>query len=133
MSNEPKNISSRFLLDTHILFWSLTDQKDKFSQEIYNMLEEARELILPTIVLLELFRLLQKKKKGEYFDIFLKNLPDSKYIIVPLDINIVQQTTKIKAELEIHDKVIVATAQLLNVRLISKDEEITRVYKKTIW
>jgi len=80
MSNKPNDNSTRFLLDTHILFWSLTDQKDKFSQEIYHLLEKAEELILPTIVLLELFHLLQKKGQAEYFDIFIKNLPNSKYV-----------------------------------------------------
>jgi len=56
----------KFLLDTHVLFWTLTLQKTKLTKKVTKTLEEADELILPTIVLLELSGLLQKKQGDRY-------------------------------------------------------------------
>ncbi len=123
----------KFLLDTHVLFWTLTLQKTKLSKKVTKTLEEADELILPTIVLLELSGLLQKKQGDRYFDILLNQIPKSKYFIVPLDLRTVEETRRIKGTLELHDKVIVATAKILDIPIITKDKEIAKVYKKIIW
>lgn len=63
----------------------------------------------------------------------MKSIPESKYTIWPLDMGVVLQMYGIKDTLELHDRVIVATAKQLNIPRISKDREITKIYKKTIW
>ena len=123
----------KVIIDTHILFWLLTQDTDKLTYKVLSTLEEAEEVILPTIVLLELLGLLLKKKQLEYFNILLNQIPKSKYIVVPLDLAIIKETRKIKDSFELHDKVIVATAKYLKLPIVTKDEEITEKYKDIIW
>lgn len=123
----------RVIIDTHVLFWVLTQDTNQLTEEALNKLEQAEEIILPTIVLLELLGLLQKKKEVKYFDVLLKQLPNSKYVVMSLDIAIIKETRKIKYQFELHDKVIVATAQYLGLPIVTKDLEITKKYKNVIW
>ncbi len=123
----------RVVIDTHALFWVLTQDLTKLTNKALSVLEQADKIILPTIVLLELLGLLQKKKALKFFDILLKQIPTSKYLIVPLDMVVIKEIRKIKANLELHDKVIIATAKYLELSIITKDEEITKKYKNVIW
>ncbi len=123
----------RVVIDTHVLYWVLTQDLDKLTNKALGTISQAEEIIVPTIVLLELLGLLQKKKATRYFDILLKQFPKSKYIVVPLDIAVIKEIRKIKAKFELHDKVIVATAKGLGLSLVTKDEEITKKYKRVIW
>jgi len=123
----------QILLDTHTLFWNLTLQRIKLPKKVQNLLEVADELILPTIVLLELSGLLHKKRKKKHFDILLSQIPESKYVIVPLDLAIVEETHRIEGGLELHDKVIIATAKFLDIPILTKDRQISKSYKKTVW
>lgn len=103
------------LVDTHALFWALTQDKKKLTPKVLQVISDAKILLLPTIVLLELLGLLEKKQKLHYFDKLLKSLPDSKYVITPLDITVVKETRLLKDKLELHDRVIIATAKSLNL------------------
>lgn len=123
----------RVVIDTHILFWVLTQDLEKITTAALNSLNQADEIIVPTMILLELLGLLQKKKALKYFDILLEQIPSSKYVVIPMDIAIIKETRRIKTELELHDKVVVATAKYLGLPIVTKDEEITKKYKKTIW
>lgn len=123
----------RVVIDTHALFWVLTQDLTKLTNKALSVLEQADKIILPTVVLLELLGLLQKKKALKFFDILLKQIPTSKYLIVPLDMVVIKEIRKIKANLELHDKVIIATAKYLELSIITKDEEITKKYKNVIW
>lgn len=123
----------KVVIDTHVLFWILTQDLSKVSDIALKALEQAEEIILPTIVLLELLSLLQKKRSIKYFDELLKQIPKSKYIATPMDMSVVQQVRKIKSKLELHDKVIVATAKYLSVPIVTKDKEITEKYTEVIW
>ena len=121
------------LVDTHALFWALIQDKKKLTSKALQVIDEAEMLLLPTIVLLELLGLLEKKQKLRYFDKLLNNLSDSKYVVIPLDITVLKETRSLKDKLELHDRVIVATAKSLNLPIITKDEEITKLYKKIVW
>lgn len=121
------------LVDTHALFWVLTQDKKKLTPKALQVISDAEMLLLPTIVLLELLGLLEKKLKLHYFDKLLKSLSDSKYVTIPLDITVMRETRLLKDKLELHDRVIVATAKSLNLPIITKDEQITKVYKKIVW
>lgn len=123
----------KVLVDTHVLFWALAQDKKKLTPKALQVISDAEMLLLPTIVLLELLGLLEKKQKLHYFDKLLKSLPGSTYVIIPLDITVIKETRLLKDKLELHDRVIVATAKSLNLPIITRDEQITKVYKKIIW
>ena len=54
--------------------------------------------------------------------------------IVPLDIDILRMANNISAELEMHDKLIVATALYFGMPLITKDEQIREAkIVRVIW
>lgn len=123
----------RVVIDTHVLFWVLTQDITRLTSKALKALEQAEEIFLPTIVLLELLALCQKKKTLKYFDLLLKQIPNSKYVIVSMDIAVIKEIRRIKSRLELHDKVIVATAKYLDSPLVTKDEDITQKYRKVIW
>lgn len=121
------------VIDTHVLYWILTQDTTRLTSKALNTLTAAKEIILPSIILLELFGLLQKKGALKYFDLLIRRIPKSRYTIYPLDLVIIKEVRRIKALLELHDKVITATAKHLNIAVISKDTEITKAYKRVIW
>ncbi len=64
-----------------------------------------------------------------------KKIIDSEnYIVIPLDIPILQKLVELKDVPELHDKIIVSTANYLNSPLITKDKFLRELpYLKTIW
>lgn len=121
------------ILDTHALLWNLTEYK-RLSPKVRTTLDEASGIFLPTIVLLELLYTLQKKKEVKKFSTILNRIKRSKkYFIVSLDLDVVEIMPQLSFKFEMHDAVIVATAQLLKAPLVTKDETIQKIYKDTIW
>lgn len=121
------------IIDTHTLYWFLTADK-RLSRTAKNTIEEAETIVIPTIVLLELLYLFQKKKQVELFPIAFKSFKkDKKYILASLDVAILEEVLKAPSILEIHDRTIVATAQMLNAPIVTKDRTIRKMYKETIW
>lgn len=123
----------KVIIDTHTLFWTLAEDTKKLSPQALQIINESESLILPSIVLLELLSLLEKKQMISYFDKFIRDISNSKYIVMPLDLAVLKNTRLLKNKLELHDRVIVATAKMLNLPLVTKDEQITDVYKRAIW
>lgn len=117
-----------YIVDTHALVWFF-EESDELGKEALNILnsKDAR-LVIPTIVLSELFYLSQRKRITPSFeDIFQVIEQDNRCIIYPLDINVLGFLPK---ELDIHDGIICSTALVYrelmkeDVRLITKDKEI---------
>ncbi len=56
------------------------------------------------------------------------------YNILPLDVEIVKQLTSMKQIPELHDRIISASAILIQAKLLTKDEKIVKSgYVETIW
>ena len=56
------------------------------------------------------------------------------YITYPLDEEIVLECQNLKQFSDLHDRIVVATAKLLNAQLITKDEKIKKSkLVKTVW
>ena len=122
-----------FLVDTHALFWLLSGDK-KLSGKAKLTIEQADRIYVPTIVLLELLYLFEKKKTTKTFTKVLESIKrTSHYTIISQDVTVVEETSKLSMELEMHDRIIVATAKILSVPLITKDKVIKKLYKNTIW
>lgn len=123
----------KIVVDTHTLFWFLTADK-RLSKRAQNAIEDADRIYIPTIVLLELLYLFQKKGRKENFSLaFNKLQEDSKYIFLSLDVALVEKVFKLSSKLEMHDNIIASTAQLLNAPIITKDRLIRKAYPETIW
>lgn len=120
------------VIDSHALFWFLSDNP-KLPQKTKRLIEESDKVIVPSIVLMEILYLLEKNNLAFKFIEFLSELKIRKYLVYPLDLNIIAQVISISPEIEMHDRIIIATAKIYNASLISKDNEIKSYYLKTIW
>lgn len=121
------------VIDTHSLLWLITDNK-KLSRSAKLAVRKASKVYIPTIVILELFYLMVKFQRKDYFPMLLEDIKrDTKHILVSLDMFIVEGVIEIPYKLEMHDKIIVATALTLNLPLVTKDEQMRKLHKKTIW
>lgn len=127
-----------YVTDTHPFLWFLTDDK-RLGGEARKVYEKAEigdaVVVVPTIVLAESSHISVKKGFKVKFDELLDLVENSiNFPPYPLDIETVRIATKLDKLTEIHDKIIVATAQRINASLITKDEEILKSrYVKTIW
>ncbi len=124
---------NKVVIDTHALFWFILADK-RLSTKARIILETVSEIFIPTIVLLELFSLIKKKKMlNDFPEIAKRIIGDKRIKILPLDIEILGTVTNDNLNLESHDAVIVATSQLFEAPLITKDRKIIEVYQNTIW
>ena len=120
------------VIDSHTLFWFLTNNP-KLSRKAKRLIEESDKAIIPSIALMEILYLLEKNNLSYRFIEFLSELKIRNYLVYPLDLKIISQTLTVNPELEMHDRIIIATAQIFNTPLISKDSQIKNFYPKTIW
>ena len=120
------------VVDSHALFWFLT-ANEKLSPRARRMIEHAQIVIVPSIVVMEILYILEKNSMSVRFIELLGELKAKNYLVYPLDLEIISQTVSVTSGLEMHDRIIVATATYFNAPLISRDSEIKRVYEKTIW
>lgn len=124
------------VLDSHVLFWHYARQqnlRNKVSVRARAAIERAEVLYVPTITLLEVHYIFRKYGNQRNFKRFLYRVSNDKRVtVVPLDMAVVEKVIK-RAEGEMHDSIIIATAQVLEASLISRDEAIARTYRKTVW
>lgn len=118
-----------YVADTHALLWFLSNDPKlgKNAKEVFEKTEKNHAvIIIPSIVLAECVHILEKHKKREKFKNILEKIKTaSNYETVPLDINVIERIYNIKTLNELHDRILVATTQLLGCKLITKDENIT--------
>lgn len=123
--------------DTHAFLWYLSDSP-KLSREARAIFDSCDRgeitIIIPAIVLLESIDILDKKKLSLNFDeIIFKILQANNFIFSEIDWSLILKVNKTKGLKDLHDRILVATAQLFNASLISKDKIIKNYYKKTTW
>lgn len=127
-----------FLVDTHTLIWFLTGDKKLSARvvEILRRVEDGEEtVIIPTIVLAELMYICEKKKAELSFQKIIEKLKDSvNYIVYDLDFDTIIKANEIHKILELHDRIIVASAILTDSKILTKDENIKKSgYVDIIW
>jgi len=127
----------RFVTDTHAFLWYLTDNPtlSKKARVVFDESEKGNAIIIiPMIVLLESIDIVDKKKVNfEFEKILLKLTQASNFIVPSIDLGLVLEVNKIKGFKDLHDRIIVATADLFDAPLITKDKFIHRVYKNVLW
>jgi PIN domain nuclease of toxin-antitoxin system len=118
------------VLDTHAFVWYLNgDQRLSTSAQIFisSALQQGQLLSVPAISIVEIIYLEEKNKIPQGFITWLLgSLQSLPFVIVPLDINIIQVIRQIPRTLvpEMPDRVIVATALALGVPLVTKGDTI---------
>lgn len=127
-----------FLTDTHALLWHFTNSP-KISQktrEIFNKCERGECIIfIPSIVIAECLSIFDKKKVTfDFNELFTRIRNSENYVIIPLDHEVLQKMTDTKEVTELHDKIIIATAKLMEIPLITKDPFLRNLKTvTTIW
>lgn len=124
--------------DTHALLWWFTDSPKLGAKaaRIFQDCEKGTSVIfIPSIVIAEALSIFDKHKLTFNFkQLFTKITRSENYIIIPLDLPILQKMFELREIPELHDKIIVSTAKYLDVPLITKDAVLKNLPSpKTIW
>ena len=127
-----------YVADTHAVLWFLTEDShlSAIAKEKFESAERGETVILiASISLLELLYVCKKKKMLPLFTEFLKRLEKgNNYVIYELDFEIVKQCLHLNEVDEMHDRVLVATTQLVGAPLITIDQNIWNShYVETVW
>ncbi len=127
-----------YVTDTHSFLWYLSEDK-KLSKTAKSVFDEAEKgnatIVIPTIVLAESLHILEKERAiGKFGSIIRKIEIGWNYTTIPLDMRIIKRIEELTKLPELHDRIIVASADILKAGLITKDENIKKSdYVKTIW
>jgi PIN domain nuclease of toxin-antitoxin system len=126
-----------YVTDTHPLVWYFT-VSPRLSKRALNVFEKTVEegvIFIPTVVLAEIMYISKKGRIPISFSETVEKIVHSdNYEITPLDLDILNIADKIDYDMEMHDRIIVATAIFYDVPVITKDEVIKKSGKcHVIW
>jgi len=135
-------VSARYVTDTHALIWHLQGQT-KLSSKVSSIFSRADNgqaiIIIPTIVLVEMIYLAEKKRiAANLVNLVLQLLQSGSqnYQLAPLDLLTVNSIALIPRTLvpDMPDRIIAATGHMLNLPLLTRDPAIIKVPQlQTIW
>jgi predicted nucleic acid-binding protein len=118
-----------YVTDAHPLIWYFTHDSrlSPKALEIFRDSATGREIIIvPTIVLGEILYVSEAGRAPVPFqDVLSRIEKGDNYEIAALDLHVLKAASEIQVGLEMHDRFIIATAKVLGLPLITKDEEIT--------
>ncbi len=132
---------SNVIFDTHIVFW-LFEQPSKLSPNAITALENAvasdSKIFLSAISLIEIQYLVEKQRISSTFLSTLSvelNNPESIFVVIPIDRHIAGNISVIpRADVaDMADRIISATASLMDIPLISADRAIHASGVSVIW
>lgn len=116
--------------DTHALFWYLTASPRLSSkiEEIFDFAEKGQGIIvIPSIVLAELLRILEKKKKGKEFLEILRSIEkNTNYLIYPLDARTLRKLPLFSESYDLHDRIIMSCGRILRASILTKDSKMKK-------
>jgi len=81
-------------------------------------------MLLPTIVLAELVGVMVKRRVDFDHEAFIDRLPQTGFQLLSFDEPVLRQFYRLPTTLDIHDRIIVATALVYNASVVTKDEKI---------
>ena len=126
-----------YVTDTHAIVWYFVDDlrlspnaRPAFEQTI-----TVGVIIIPTIVLAEIMYISQRGRISMTFEETLSHIETyENFRIATLDLDILRVAANVGGDLEMHDKLIVATTLYFDAHLITKDEHITQSgVVNTVW
>ncbi len=127
-----------YVTDTHSLVWFLANDS-KLGKDALNIFRSADEgkslIVIPAIVIAEVLYIAEKRGASAQLSALLKKLEESaNYIVYNLNLSVLIETQSLKKLKDLHDRIIVATANIISAKLISRDSEIKNSgYVETVW
>ena len=127
-----------YLADTHALIWYLNEDQ-RLSAPARTIFEKSEQgeasIIITTISLLELLYTCKKRNYLLQFTEILRRLHQSiNYVVYDLDLSVVMVCTKLDTIEEMHDRIITATAKLIDATVITVDKNIRDSgYVEVLW
>jgi PIN domain nuclease of toxin-antitoxin system len=126
-----------YVADTHSLVWYFTDDSHLGEKALKAFEQTAQEgiVIIPSIVLAEIIFISKKGRITITFEETLKRIEEyDNFDIAALDVDILKEVDNIETDLEMHDKLIVATSLYFKTALITKDQRIKEAgIVTTVW
>lgn len=128
----------RYATDTHPLVWHLRKSVRLSAQArfCFRAADRGRaQIVIPAMVLVEVMYLAERNRiTTQLVEIITLVKTSTNYLIVPLDEAVIAVAQTLPATIELHDRLIAATAKALNVPLITGDEVLQKVQEiETIW
>ncbi len=126
-----------YVTDTHSLVWYFMDDP-RLGKKALKSFEDTTEdgsIIVPAVVIAEILFISRKGRVALSFAETIARIEAmDNFEITPLDLDVLRMASSIEADLEMHDKLIVATALCYDAALITRDEQITKSKTvKTVW
>jgi PIN domain nuclease of toxin-antitoxin system len=119
--------TKQYVTDTHSLVWYFTENP-RLSRKALKVFEKTVKegtIIIPTVVLAEIMYIAKKGRITMSFAETVKKIEDSEnFEITPLDLAILKKADEIDYELEMHDRLIAATALFFDASILTKDQTI---------
>jgi len=126
-----------YVTDTHSIIWYFTEDPRLSTKALEAFERTIKEglIIIPSVVLAEIMFIAKKGEITLTFEDTLKRIEElENFDIAPLDVDILKVADRMEADLEMHDKLVVATAVYFDAALITKDRSITDAgLCSTIW
>jgi len=124
-------------LDTHALLWYVDESlKGKLSPAALEAIRAAEGegiIYVPAIAFMEILHLVERKKSSISFGRLMLSIEEgTNYRIIPIDGRLLRAAVPLKG-LEIHDRLILATAVFTDSVLISKDRTIAAKGVNVLW
>jgi len=118
---------NQYVTDTHSLVWYFIESSrlSKKALKAFEKTVKEGSIIIPTVVLAEIMYIYKKGRITISFAETVKKIENSEnFEIAPLDLDILNTADKIDYKLEMHDRLIMATANFFDVPIITKDQTI---------
>ena len=121
-------------LDTHVVIWLYSGQLELFNPKVLKLIN-TEQVCISHIVKLEIQYLYEIKRVKFESGLIIDTLIDEiglKFSDNNFD-SIVRQALQLSFTRDPYDRIIVADASINNSKLISKDRNLKKHYKNTIW
>lgn len=125
-----------YVPDTHAIVWDFL-RDARLSQRARGILRRADRgevaLVVPTIVLAEIHRISERRITAVSTDEVLRWMETvPRLMVAPFDSDVFQAMRLQPPELELHDRIIAATARLYGATVISRDRQLGGIVE-TVW
>lgn len=126
-----------YVTDTHSLVWYFADDSRLSERALRSFEDTAREglMIVPAVVIAEILFISRKGRVAVGFAETVARIEAmDNFEIASLDMDVLRMADSIGADLEMHDKLIVATALCYDAVLVTRDDQITKSKTvRTVW
>ena len=124
MRNQGKHML--YVLDTHVLIWYFIGSHrlhQKLREKIDTIRNQGGRLLVPTIVLAEALDIAEKGRvEFDFNRMYRLIVEEPEFEIIGFGFEIFEEAMKIKGVKEIHDRIIVASANFYQIGVLTKDK-----------